>query len=171
MILKALFACLLTVCLSAGSFKSSLAGEIMIAKGNFTDKERNRVVPYKLYLPVEIEGKAPIVIFSHGLGGSYDAAPYLGAALAENGYLAIFIQHHGSDKSLWEGTAPGQIAKKLGKAISSPRVSANRYQDLIFIIDELERQNKGGGPLEGKIDLDRVGHFDGFSLANSKEFA
>jgi predicted dienelactone hydrolase len=158
MIRKIFFVSLLALCLMISIVSTPcLAGEIMIAKGNFKDTERNRTVPYKLYSPGKIEGRAPVIIFSHGLGGSYDAAPYFGRALAENGYLAFFIQHKGSDLSLWEGVRPAEIKKVLSKAINNPRTSSDRYRDLPFVIDELERLNEDDGPLQGKMDLGSIG--------------
>ena len=58
--------------------------------GEWTDAARaNRVVPYKIYYPANAQGARPIVIFSHGLGGSRDGAEYLLRFLAENGYAAV----------------------------------------------------------------------------------
>ena len=62
------------------------------------DADRERDVPVKLYLPTEAEGRWPIVLFSHGLGGSREAAAYLGRHWAGHGYATVFLQHPGSDQ-------------------------------------------------------------------------
>jgi predicted dienelactone hydrolase len=51
------------------------------------DSDRNREVPVKIYLNSSTEPQ-PVVLFSHGLGGSRNASPYLGNHWAENGYIA-----------------------------------------------------------------------------------
>lgn len=48
------------------------------------DAERERTVPVKVYLP-ETEKPLPVILFSHGLGGSRKASPYLGNHWAEAG--------------------------------------------------------------------------------------
>ena len=75
------------------------------------DSDRNREVPVKIYLTPSNEPQ-PVVLFSHGLGGSRNASPYLGNHWAENGYIAVFVQHKGSDSSIRNGTGPGQRWKR-----------------------------------------------------------
>ena len=57
------------------------------------DKARKREVPVKIYLKPSAKPQ-PVVLFSHGLGGSRDASPYLGKHWAEHGYIAVFVQHN-----------------------------------------------------------------------------
>ncbi len=71
------------------------------------DSERNRDIPIKIYLPTTGTAPFPVVIFSHGLGGSREAATYLGSYWSQHGYLCIFVQHAGSDTGVWIG-ARGQ---------------------------------------------------------------
>ena len=49
----------------------------------FFDKSRKREIPYKVYYPDELKDTYPIIIFSHGLGGSVEAAEYLGEHLSQ----------------------------------------------------------------------------------------
>ena len=125
--------------------------------GTFLDGERQRELLYRLYYPETLAGRLPLVIFSHGLGGSREAAPFLGRHLAENGYLALHIQHPGSDESVWKG-ALTRIGARLSllNSIRNPRNALDRFRDVPFVIDELEKWNQEG-PLQGHIDLDRLG--------------
>jgi predicted dienelactone hydrolase len=51
------------------------------------DAARNRDIPVRIYLPVN--GKPePVVLFSHGLGGSRAGGEYLGEQWAARGYAA-----------------------------------------------------------------------------------
>ena len=63
------------------------------------DASRNRDIPVRLYLPAS-EKPAPIVLFSHELGGSRAGSEFLGEQWAARGYLAVFVQHPGSDDAV-----------------------------------------------------------------------
>jgi len=59
-----------------------------------TDAVRARQLPLKIYYPKqERAGGYPVVIFSHGSGGSKDGYSYLGRFWAENGYVVIHVTH------------------------------------------------------------------------------
>ena len=49
----------------------------------------------------------------------------------------MFVQHKGSDKSIWKGDRPGQRLMALKQAISLENASA-RPADISFVIDQLE---------------------------------
>src|ERR1700752_4821796 len=66
------------------------------------DGARSRNIPILIYLPAGT-GRGPVVLFSHGLGGSRQMGDYLGAHWARRGYAAVFLQHPGSDADLWQG--------------------------------------------------------------------
>src|SRR5512145_1597812 len=69
-----------------------------------TDTGRQRQIPVLVYLPAGTNA-APVVLFSHGLGGNRQGSRYLGEHWAERGYVAVFLQHPGSDDSVWKGKA------------------------------------------------------------------
>lgn len=120
------------------------------------DSARDREVPVKIYLKPSAEPQ-PVVIFSHGLGGSRDASPYLGNHWAQSGYIAVFVQHKGSDSSIRNGTGPGQRLMALKQAISLENVMA-RLKDVSFVIDQLEIWNRDvDHSLHGKLNLDHIG--------------
>ena len=70
---------------------------------NWTDPARERTLPVKLYLPTGAPA-GPVVIFSHGLGGSRESAAYLGNHWASHGIVGVFIQHPGADHMVFSGT-------------------------------------------------------------------
>jgi predicted dienelactone hydrolase len=140
----------------------------------WTDQARkNREVPVRVYVPKTTKTSCPLVLFSHGLGGSKDAAEYLGRYLAGHGYVSVHLQHHGSDTLIFAGVAGS--GKNLREAAgNSVRLSAgvrdaatssvrnvqnaiDRVKDVSFAIDTLTRLNGEPGPLQGRIDLDRIG--------------
>ncbi len=54
------------------------------------DTSRDRVIPIRVYFPPS-EKPAPVILFSHGLGGSRDNNPYLGNHWAACGYFVVFV--------------------------------------------------------------------------------
>jgi predicted dienelactone hydrolase len=131
--------------------------------GVFRDRARGRDVLFRLYLPQEdaapkpMPEPLPVVLFSHGLGGGRDAAPYLGHALAQNGYYAFFLQHPGSDSSLVTGArTEEEVRMRLLQATMRPGNAHDRFGDIPAVIDQLAAMN-AQGPLAGRLDLSRIG--------------
>lgn len=120
------------------------------------DDARSREIPVRVYLP---EGKsaAPVVLFSHGLGGDRSNSPYLGNHWAGRGYVAVFMQHPGSDDSLWRGKAYAERlpAMRQGASLESFML---RVKDVPAVIDQLARWDKEGeSELKGRMDLEHIG--------------
>jgi predicted dienelactone hydrolase len=123
--------------------------------GEWTDTARsNRVVPYKIYLP-NTQTPSPIVIFSHGLGGSRDGAQYLLSHLAEHGYVAVAVQHAGSDTPAVFSS--GALNQAGVRSATSASVAADRFRDVPFAIGELTKMNASDARLKGRLDLGRIG--------------
>lgn len=119
------------------------------------DTARQRTVPVKLYLPRQGVGPWPLIVFSHGLGGSRDGYAYLGAYWASAGYVVVHVQHPGSDAALWRGReAPRQA---LRQAVADPSNLRERPRDISFAIDQMTTLHKASGPLAGRLQLDRIG--------------
>jgi predicted dienelactone hydrolase len=126
------------------------------------DVTRNRTIPVKLYLPPKISRPLPVIIFSHGLGGSREAAEYLGYYWAEHDYIAVFIQHPGSDESFWKPefnprtTNREQLMGKFRQTVANPEHAVNRGNDVHFVLDQLEKSNVSDPALKGKLDLSEI---------------
>jgi predicted dienelactone hydrolase len=118
------------------------------------DASRNRDIPVRLYLPAN-EQPAPIVLFSSGLGGSRAGSAFLGEHWAARGYLAVFLQHPGSDDAVWKDAAPEERMAALRNAASLENFLL-RVRDVPAVLDQLEAWNKTG-PLAGRMDLTKVG--------------
>jgi predicted dienelactone hydrolase len=129
---------------------------------DWSDKARNRTIPVKLYLPNEVKSPLPVVIFSHGLGGSREAASYLGDSLAKNGYIGVFIQHPGSDESFWKDSLKGTntdkaaVFAKFKEVLANPIHAVNRANDVHFVLDQLAKINATDPELKGKLNLNEV---------------
>ncbi len=133
--------------------------------GVFHDRARARDIPFRLYLPLDSAessdassgGPRPVILFSHGLGGSREASPWLGHALAQNGYYAFFLQHPGSDSALLAGAHGEEDSRRrLLQATLTPGIAHDRFGDIPAVLDQLVTMN-AAGPLAGRLDLERIG--------------
>jgi predicted dienelactone hydrolase len=120
------------------------------------DSERNRDIPIRVYLPQAVLA-APVVLFSHGLGGSREGSGYLGKHWAARGYVTVFLQHPGSDTSVWKDEAPRRRMQAMREAASA-RNFLLRVKDIPAVLDQLDQWNKmDGHELAGRLDLRKVG--------------
>lgn len=120
------------------------------------DAARGRDIPIRVYLP-GVAGPAPVVLFSHGLGGSRAGSAFLGRHWAARGYLAVFVQHPGSDESLWRDVPAGARAAALARG-ASLRSLFDRLRDVPAVLDALERRGGDAADwLHGRVDARRVG--------------
>lgn len=80
------------------------------------DAARDRDIPIRVYLPSNTT-PVPVVLFSHGLGGNREGSKFLGEHWAARGYVAVFMQHPGSDDSIWKEN-PQEWRANMNRAAS-----------------------------------------------------
>ena len=121
------------------------------------DAARDRDVPVRLDVPTGPAGRWPIVLISHGLGGSREGLADIGRHLADHGYLAVHLQHVGSDESVWhDGGGRAALLRAIQGAEAARQFTA-RNRDVSFALDELARRDADPEwPLHGRLDLSRV---------------
>lgn len=120
------------------------------------DAERRRDLPIRVYLPAE-KTAAPVILFSHGLGGTRAGSAFLGRHWSARGLVVVFLQHPGSDDSVWKGQPLAERATAMRQAAGLQSFSA-RVKDVPAVIDQLERWNREAGhALAGRLDLTRLG--------------
>jgi predicted dienelactone hydrolase len=117
----------------------------------WVDPGRQRSVPVRLYLPhgASADKPAPLVVFSHGIGGSRQGYRYLGSHWASQGFASLHLQHVGSDRNLWFGNVFGIVGRLQGAAQEGEAIA--RVQDLSFALDRI-----AAGDLASRIDLSRI---------------
>lgn len=101
---------------------------------DWADATRQRPVPVRLYLP-KSEQRVPLVVVSHGIGGSRRGYSWLGTYLASHGMAALHVQHVGSDRQVWTGNPLGVVSRLQDAA--QDREAIARAQDLRFALDQL----------------------------------
>ncbi|MFA6113656.1 MAG: dienelactone hydrolase [Sphingomonas sp.] len=119
-----------------------------ICEAQWRDAARNRIVPVRIRMPAGT-GKVPVILFSHGLGGSLDAGTFWAEAWVRDGDAVIHLQHAGSDSGII-GTGG------IRAAMSIEQMRA-RADDVHFTIDELAKRRREGGCDLTRLDLSWIG--------------
>ncbi len=111
--------------------------KVFIERGEFIDSSRNnRTVLYKFYYPQGGNATKPLIVWSHGLGGTRDGAGYIARYLAAHDYCLLHIQHDGTDSSLWAGKE-GHPWDHIRNAKISRATTLERFRDVPFVLDNL----------------------------------
>jgi predicted dienelactone hydrolase len=127
--------------------------EVVSVARDVHDSKRDRDIPVRVYLPVNKD--APVVLFSHGLGGSRDNNGWLGEHWAKRGYFVVCLQHPGSDSTVLKKAPVGARFTNLKGAATFGNLVL-RGQDVAAVLDEMEKWN-AEGDWKGRMDLKKVG--------------
>jgi predicted dienelactone hydrolase len=115
---------------------------------DWDDPRRQRQVPVRLYMP-QARHSVPLVVFSHGIGGSRMGYTWLGQAFARHGIASLHLQHVGSDRQLWGGNIFNIVGRLQSAAQETEAIA--RAQDVRFALDTLLT-----GVLAPRIDANRI---------------
>ena len=119
------------------------------------DREQ-REIPLRIYLPAT-KSLAPVVLFSHGLGGSNRGSAFFGKHWAARGYVAVFVQHPGSDDSVWRDEPFAKRLEAMRKAAGLDNFML-RVKDMPVVLDQLDLWNKNANhALAGRLDMNEIG--------------
>lgn len=118
---------------------------------DWLDATRDRSIPVRLFLPTGM-ARAPLVVFSHGLGGSRNGYSHFGRYWASHGIATVHPQHAGSDRAVW--SAGGGLAL-LGslRSAATPENAIARALDVRHALDRLLDTREWSG----RFDAARVG--------------
>jgi predicted dienelactone hydrolase len=120
------------------------------------DAGRERQIPIRIYLP-STRSPVPVVLYSPGLGGSRNGSAYLGNHWAARGYVAVFLQHPGSDSSVWRDQP---VALRFGalQAAANVKNFLHRVGDVHSVLNQLNRWNLDhSSALFGRLNVQRIG--------------
>lgn len=122
------------------------------------DASRNRDVPLKIYFPkTDRPNHFPILIFSHGAGGSKDGYAYLSRFWSAHGYVVLNPTHLGSDSSLLKRGRPFYNLRVVSQMVTVKANLLNRPKDITFLLDSLPQLELQVPSLKGHMDPTRVG--------------
>jgi predicted dienelactone hydrolase len=143
---------------------ATVPGDAQVIDLNVSTGEK-REIPIRFYLSASApsSGKSPVVLFSHGLGGSREGSPHIGKHWAQRGYVAIFLQHPGSDTTVWRDVSMSERMKAMNSAASAQNLVL-RCGDVKGVLDLLEAWQKDPAKAPREIrdrvntmDLSRIG--------------
>ena len=136
---------------AAGADAPAAAATYSVQEFDWHDPLRDRAVPVRLYWPAQasVGRPVPLIVFSHGIGGSRRGYTYLGQFWASQGYASLHLQHVGSDRAVWTGN-PFSTFGRLQAAAQENEALA-RVHDLRFALDQIL-----AGPLAPQIDARRL---------------
>jgi len=129
------------------------AAEPEFVDRDWRDAKRDRDIPVRIYFDRAETGPRPVMIFSHGLGGSREGYAYLARYWSKAGWTVVMVEHKGSNRDLLRSGNPMQAMKR---AVADPVNAVNRPQDITFVIDTLEAMNREG-EWKGRFNLKELG--------------
>ena len=142
--------------LSAGPFLSQASD------ATWRDDARKRDVPVRIYWPKADEKTErnsagfPVVLFSHGLGGSRAGGSLWAEHWTSHGYVVVAMQHSGSDESLWKEQPVGQRIGNMKAGMTLNNLGL-RVGDVRFVIDEVIRRTALKETAFANADSKRLG--------------
>ena len=157
--LRTLFLALLClICASGARAQTASTTQIKQLQTTWTDPARRRQIPVKVFYPAQ-GGPFPLLILSHGLGGSRDGLDYLGKFWAAHDYVCVQLQHLGTDDAVWRDAPDEEAARAaLSKAAGNLINILNRPRDVSFAIDQMLAHNADPkSEFHGLINPDQIG--------------
>lgn len=121
------------------------------------DAKRDKDLHVRIFYPKE-PGSYPVIVFSHGAGGSQSCCEALTRHWASYGYVTLQPTH---DDSTLQRRNSGEedinFLKAVRDALKKPALWQSRPQDISFVLDSLPVLQKRIPALAGKIDAGHVG--------------
>ena len=122
------------------------------------DGARGRDVPTTVYRPAR-SGPRPLVVLSHGAGGTRLSHRFIAEHLAGHGFIVAVLEHVGSSDAGVQAVRDAQgvsYLQALAAVTQDPLEYEARLADIRFAIDEANVWNTNDARLAARIDLDRV---------------
>jgi predicted dienelactone hydrolase len=130
---------------------------VMVQDVVLHDSGRNKDLHLNVAYP-DVAGKYPVIVFSHGAGGSREGYQYLTRYWASYGYVVIQPSH--ADSIALQRASGNQqfgLEKSLEQATTDPEAQQNRPKDISFILNSLTQLQKKIPGLQDKLDTQHIG--------------
>lgn len=120
------------------------------------DPTRDRAIPVRIAHSAR-RRPMPVILFSHGLGGSRHGPAFLERSWRARSYVTVFLQHPGSDDVVWRDAPAGERMSAL-RAAGTPGELVHRMRDVVAVLDALAAGPVGEQRwLPDRMDLNRIG--------------
>ena len=121
------------------------------------DAKRNKNLHVRVFYPVPA-GEYPVIVFSHGAGGSQNCCDALTRHWASYGYVTIQPTHRDSAVQRRNaGEENIRFPQAVRDALKTPELWESRPEDVSFVLDSLPALEKRIPELSGKLDKERIG--------------
>lgn len=131
-----------------------------VHKENWFDTARQREVPVTVRWPAAPGASSatlPLVLFSHGLGGTREGGAVWGEAWAAAGFVVLHLQHPGSDLAAVRAVTHSFTDQRALRSAASPTQLLARLLDVTFALDEIARRHAAGQGRWGTVRPSQVG--------------
>jgi predicted dienelactone hydrolase len=138
--------------LEPGSHKVSEVEDLVLH-----DARRDKDLHVRIFYPND-GGKYPVIVFSHGAGGSQTCCDGLTRHWASYGYVTIQPTHEDSFvQRRNQGEENIRFMKAVRDALKKPALWESRPFDISYVLDALQTLESRVPGLLGKTDADRIG--------------
>src|SRR5271168_375222 len=121
------------------------------------DSRRNKDLHLRVFYP-ETAGRYPLIVFSHGAGGSQNCCEELTQHWASYGYVTIQPTHEDSALQRRDaGEENVRFQQAVRDALKQPALWESRPRDISFVLDSLGELEKRVPDLAGKLDAQHIG--------------
>lgn len=127
-----------------GLYAQTSTNGTAVVDETWLDAVRQRELPVKVRWPdaaTAQSGPLPVVLFSHGLGGTRDGGAVWGQAWAAAGFVVLHLQHPGSDLAAVKAVTNTFTDKQALRLAASPAQLLARLLDVTFALDEIGRRH------------------------------
>jgi len=121
------------------------------------DAKRNKDLHVRIFYPNSV-GPYPVIVFSHGAGGSQTCCDSLTRHWATYGYVTLQPTHE--DSAVRRRNAGEEnilFLQAVREALKNPALWESRPRDISFVLDSLPALENRIPGLAGKMDATRIG--------------
>lgn len=120
------------------------------------DPARNKDLPLRVVYP-EGKGALPVILFSHGAGGSGEGYSSLTEYWAQHGYICLQPTHADAFEQQKAAGRNVTLFSALYDSSVSPDAWTNRVKDAVLVLDSFDEIQKQVPALKGRMDKNRIG--------------
>jgi predicted dienelactone hydrolase len=123
------------------------------------DTQRDKDLHVRIFYPSETaDGPFPVIVFSHGAGGSETCCDALTRHWASYGYVTLQPTHDDSAQQRRAGgDSDARFLQAVRDALKSPALWESRPRDISFVLDSLPQIERLVPALKGKMNASRIG--------------
>jgi predicted dienelactone hydrolase len=120
------------------------------------DKNRQKDLPVAACLPEKAD-KCPVIVFSHGAGGSHHYLLPLARFWASHGYVCLLPTHGDSVMLRGGGDFDRPRLRRASDPLTDWKTWQDRPRDVSFLLDSLAELEDRVSALKGKMEAARIG--------------